>query len=108
MLKSDLIQKMYAKHPHLYQQELDRVVNIVLNEITDALQDGGRVELRGFGTFTAKARDARTGRNPRTGSAIVVEAKRFPYFRPGKDLRKRLKGDPPRLTRQTARGSTTS
>ena len=99
MIKSDLIQKMFAKYPHLYQRDLERIVNIVLNEITDALKDGGRVELRGFGTFTTKARDGRMGRNPSNGAAIVVEAKRFPYFRPGKDFHKRLNGDPPRPRR---------
>jgi integration host factor subunit beta len=67
MIRSDLIQKIYTKNPHLYQQDLDRVVNTVLNEITKALKDGGRVELRGFGAFTTKVRDGRMGRNPPTG-----------------------------------------
>ena len=90
MIKSDLIQKMYAKHPHLYHQDLDRIVNIVLNEIAGTLKDGGRVELRGFGAFSTKARDGRIGRNPRTGSAVVVEAKRVPSFRTSRDLLKRM------------------
>ena len=104
MIRSDLIQKIYTKNPHLYQQDLDRVVNTVLNEITKALKDGGRVELRGFGAFTTKVRDGRIGRNPRTGSEVVVEAKRVPSFRTSKDLHKRMNVDPPRLTPQTASG----
>ena len=97
MIKSDLIQKMYAKHPHLYQQDLDRIVNIVLNEITETLKDVGRVELRGFGAFSTKPRSERMGRNPRTGSAVVVEAKRAPSFRTGKEMHKRLNDPQPSL-----------
>lgn len=96
MLKSDLILKMYAEYPHLYQHDLDRIVNIVLDEIVEALKDGGRVEFRGFGAFTTKARDGRIGRNPRTGSPVVEEARRAPYFRAGKELRVRLRGSPAR------------
>lgn len=89
MIKSDLIQKMCATRPHLYQQDLDRIVNIVLNEITQALTDGGRVDLHGFGAFVTKDRDGRVGRNPRTGSTVVVEPKQQPCFRTGKELRRR-------------------
>jgi integration host factor subunit beta len=90
MLKSELIQKMSAKSSHLYQQDLERIVNVVLAEIVNSLKNGGRVELRGFGTFSAKSRTARMGRNPRTGSSVEVIAKRALYFRPGRELRDRL------------------
>lgn len=90
MIKSELIQKMAIQSPHLYQQDIERIVNVVLDEIVNRLTDGGRVELRGFGTFSAKSRNARMGRNPRTGSAVEVIAKRALYFRPGRELRDRL------------------
>lgn len=81
MIKSALVQKLADGNPHLYHQDLERIVNIVLSEIPETLKNGGHVELRGFGSFTTKARDVRMGRNPRTGSAVVVEAKRQPCFR---------------------------
>jgi integration host factor subunit beta len=90
MIKSELVQKLATQSPHLYQRDLERVVNVVLGEIVNAMKDGGRVELRGFGTFTAKARDGRMGRNPRNGAAVVVEAKQAPSFKPSKDVHKRL------------------
>jgi integration host factor subunit beta len=86
MLKSALVQNLAEKNSHLYNQDLERVVNTVLNEITETLKAGGRVELRGFGAFTTKSRDGRVGRNPRTGAAVVVDPKRVPYFRASKDL----------------------
>jgi integration host factor subunit beta len=91
MIKSELVQKLSAQCPHLYQRDLERIVNIVLDQVTNSLKDGGRVELRGFGSFSAKSRRARVGRNPRTGSSVEVIAKRAIYFRPGKELRDRLK-----------------
>jgi integration host factor subunit beta len=90
MIKSEIAKKLADKNPHLYIQDVDRVVNIVRDEITNALREGGRVELRGFGAFTVKSREARLGRNPRTGTAIDVGTKRIPAFRCGKDLHKRL------------------
>jgi integration host factor subunit beta len=90
MLKSELIRKLAEKNSHLYQQDLDRVVNIVLDEILGALQTGNRIELRGFGALSVKSREARIGRNPRTGTSIEVTAKRTLAFRCGKELRKRL------------------
>jgi integration host factor subunit beta len=91
MLKSELVQKLAIQSPHLYQRDLERIVNLVLDEIIGALKEGDRVELRGFGTFTAKERTARTGRNPRTGTAVEVAAKKAPAFKPGKEMRERLK-----------------
>ena len=90
MLKSELVQKLAIQSPHLYQRDLERIVNLVLDEIICALKEGNRVELRGFGTFTAKERIARTGRNPLTGAAVEVAAKKAPAFKPGKEMRERL------------------
>lgn len=90
MIKSELAQKLAAQSPHLYQRDLERLVSVVLDEIAGALKEGGRVELRGFGTFSTKSRTARMGRNPRTGSKVDVAAKLAPAFKCGKELHKRL------------------
>ena len=90
MIRSELIQIIADENPHLYQRDVERIVNTVFDTITEALADGGRVELRGFGAFSVKHRDARTGRNPRTGEAVEVEAKAVPFFKTGKGLRDRL------------------
>lgn len=90
MIKSELVQKMHHKYPHLYQQDLERIVNLILEEIISTMKNGDRVELRGFGSFAVKARDARQGRNPRTGATVQVSAKRTPAFKTGKELRARL------------------
>ena len=92
MIKSELIKYLTEKNPHLYHQDLDRVVNIILDEITTALKNGGRVEIRGFGSFAVKSRKGRIGRNPRTGTAVTVDAKRLPAFRSSRDLLERLNG----------------
>ena len=90
MIKSELVQKLTSKNPHLYQRDLERIVTVVLDEIVEAFRNGDRVELRGFGTFTAKERIARTGRNPLTGAAVEVAAKKAPAFKPGKEMREQL------------------
>jgi integration host factor subunit beta len=92
MLKSELILKLSAEYPHLRQDDLEKVVNVILDEIGNALAHGDRVELRGFGAFSVRKRDARTGRNPRTGEAVTVEAKAVPFFKAGKELRARVNG----------------
>ena len=92
MIRSELIQKIADENPHLYQRDVERIVSTVFNEITDALADGNRVELRGFGAFSVKKRDARIGRNPRTGESVSVEEKHVPFFKTGKLLRDRLNG----------------
>src|SRR6187402_1530678 len=92
MTKSELIARLAAKNPHLYQRDVERIVATVFDEISKALSRGDRVELRGFGAFSAKKRDPRTGRNPRTGAAVPVEGKAVPYFKPGKELRERVNG----------------
>ncbi len=90
MTKSELIQRLAERNPHLYLRDVERIVETIFDEITEALAAGDRVELRGFGAFSVKHRDARTGRNPRTGESVKVEAKRLPFFKTGKALRERL------------------
>ncbi|MEK9832869.1 MAG: integration host factor subunit beta [Alphaproteobacteria bacterium] len=92
MTKSELIQRLAERNPHLLQRDAERIVATILEEITAALARGDRVELRGFGAFSVKQRAARTGRNPRTGEAVEVDAKVVPYFKTGKELRERLNG----------------
>jgi integration host factor subunit beta len=90
MIKSELVQKIADKNPHLYHRDVERIVNRILDAVTLALKDGDRVELRGFGAFSVKEREARLGRNPRTGDAVDVTPKRVPFFKTGKELRARL------------------
>lgn len=90
MIRSELVQKLCTDFPDLTQREIESVVTALFDNITEQLADGGRVELRGFGAFSTRQRDARIGRNPRTGEAVDVDAKRVPYFKPGKEMRERL------------------
>jgi integration host factor subunit beta len=90
MIRSELVASIAEQNPHLTLRDVERIVATVFDEIRDALAEGRRVELRGFGAFSTRARDARTGRNPRTGAAVAVNAKRVPYFKPGKELREKL------------------
>jgi integration host factor subunit beta len=90
MIKSELVQAIAERNPHLYQRDVENIVNAILDEITAALARGDRVELRGFGAFSVKNRPARTGRNPRTGDRVQVEEKWVPFFKTGKELRERL------------------
>ena len=92
MIRSELIQKIADENPHLYQRDVERIVNTIFDEIIEAIASGNRVELRGFGAFSVKRRDARVGRNPRTGEAVEVEEKHVPFFKTGKLLRDRLNG----------------
>jgi integration host factor subunit beta len=90
MTKSELILKLAERNPHLYQRDVERIVSTVFDEITSALARGDRVELRGFGAFSVKRRQSRTGRNPRTGEAVQVSEKAVPFFKTGKELREKL------------------
>ena len=92
MIRSELVQALGKDNPDLRVEEVEQVVDIFFDEIANRLADGGRVELRGFGAFSTRSREARTGRNPRTGEAVPVPAKRVPYFKPGKEMRERLNG----------------
>jgi integration host factor subunit beta len=90
MIKSELVQKMAELNPELPFKDVERLVATIFDEITRALAQGQRVELRGFGAFSTKSRRARTGRNPRTGESVEVDPKRVPFFKCGKELRERL------------------
>ncbi len=90
MIKSELVQRLASRNPHLYQRDIENIVDAILGEITLALSRGDRVELRGFGAFSTKQRQARTGRNPRTGDKVPVTEKSVPFFKTGKEMRERL------------------
>jgi integration host factor subunit beta len=90
MIKSELIEKIANSRQGLFQRDAEQIVNVILDEIVDALARGHRVELRGFGAFSVKRRPARSGRNPRTGTSVNVEEKYVPYFKTGKELRLRM------------------
>lgn len=93
MIKSELVQIIANRNPHLFQRDIENIVSAVFNEISDALSVGNRVELRGFGAFSVKNRPARIGRNPRTGESVAVEEKWIPFFKTGKELRDRLNSE---------------
>ncbi len=90
MTKSELIQRIAELNPHLYHRDVERIVTTIFEEISEALARGDRVELRGFGAFSVKQRNARVGRNPRTGAAVQVAEKHIPFFKTGKLLRERM------------------
>src|SRR3954451_718565 len=90
MLKSELIEKLAEQNPHLYRQDVEDIVNVILDTVADALAQGGRVELRGFGVFTAKRRGARAGRNPRKGGTVAVPERVYPMFKTSREMLRRL------------------
>ncbi|QNE30756.1 integration host factor subunit beta [Sphingomonas sp. NBWT7] len=90
MIRSELVQLLVDENPSLSVRDVEALVATFFDEIVRRLAEDGRVELRGFGAFSTRARDARTGRNPRTGETVDVTAKRVPYFKPGKEMRARL------------------
>ncbi len=94
MIKSELIQKIANANPHLFHRDIEKIVNVLFEEIVSAMARGDRVELRGFGAFTVKHRAPRTGRNPRTGTTVSVGEKFVPFFKTGKELRERLNDKP--------------
>ncbi len=93
MIRSELVQQLVQENPGLSIREVEKIVSVFFDEIVSRLSEDGRVELRGFGAFSTRARDGRTGRNPRTGETVEVAAKRVPYFKPGKEMRSRLNVD---------------
>jgi integration host factor subunit beta len=110
MIKSELVQRISEQNPHLYQRDVENIVNAILGEIIAAMARGDRVELRGFGAFSVKQRPARTGRNPRTGAHVAVDQKCVPFFKTGKEMRERLNrpgepANPDRLRAYSARSS---
>ena len=90
MIRSELVQKIASENSDLRLEEVQRIVDAFFDSIVDQLASGGRVELRGFGAFSTRSRESRTGRNPRTGAPVAVNAKKVPYFKPGKEMRERL------------------
>ena len=90
MIKSELIKRISSQNPHLYDRDIEKVINAILDEMVEALRRGDRVELRGFGAFSAKIRGPRQGRNPRTGVVVSVAKKAIPAFKTGKEMRARL------------------
>jgi integration host factor subunit beta len=90
VIKSELIKRIASQNPHLFERDIEKIVNVILDEMVEALRRGDRVELRGFGAFSVKLREARQGRNPRTGVAVSVGKKAMPYFKTGKEMRARL------------------
>lgn len=93
MTKSELILRIAEQNPHLFHRDVERIVTTIFDEVSEALARGDRVELRGFGAFSVKQRDARTGRNPRTGESVAVTDKIIPFFKSGKQLRERLNAE---------------
>lgn len=93
MIRSELVEKLSAENPHLNQNDIERILDTMFDEIIDAMANGDRVELRGFGSFSVKKREARIGRNPRTGESVAVDEKYIPFFKTGKLLRDRLNGN---------------
>ena len=89
MIKSELVQIIATRNPHLFLRDVENIVNAILGEITTAMSQGDRVELRGFGAFSVKHRPARTGRNPRTGAPVSVDHKSVPFFKTGQEMRER-------------------
>ncbi len=96
MLRSELIDTLHQENPHLTRRDIERVVSVVLETITQTLEKGARVELRGFGAFSTRHRKARAGRNPRTGSAVSIPEKHVPFFRTGKELKARIDATRPK------------
>jgi integration host factor subunit beta len=92
MTKSDLIDRISAIYPYMSVRNVDKVVSIVIDSIVNALRDGGRIELRGFGAFSVRDRRESEGRNPKTGEKVTIRAKRVPFFRAGKQLKDLVNG----------------
>ena len=90
MIRSELVEKLVARNPGLSARDIEAIVDCFFDAIIRQLATEGRVELRGFGTFSTRDREARTGRNPRSGAAVDIGEKRVPHFKPGKEMRSRL------------------
>ena len=90
MLRSELIDTLHNENPHLTRRDMERIVAVVLESVTQTLEKGARVELRGFGAFSVRHRRSRSGRNPRTGENVFVPEKHVPFFKTGKELRLKI------------------
>jgi len=95
MTKSGLIEKVAEGTPHISKKDTEVVVNTIFDAMTDALKKGERIEIRGFGSFQVKIREAREGRNPKTGAEVHIPAKKTPFFKVGKELKEMVDADPP-------------
>ena len=93
MIKSELIRRIASQNPHLYQRDIEKIVDVILDEMVEALRRGDRVELRGFGALSVRLRGPHQGRNPRTGAVVPVAKKAWPYFKTGKEMRVRLNSE---------------
>jgi integration host factor subunit beta len=96
MTKSGLIERVAERTPHISKKDTEVVVNTIFDAMTEALRRGERIEIRGFGSFQVKVREARDGRNPKTGDMVNIPAKRTPFFKVGKELKEMVDGAPPR------------
>jgi integration host factor subunit beta len=103
MVRSELVARLVVAHPHLTSREVEIIVATIFGEIAAAISRDDRVELRGFGTFLVRHRDARVGRNPRSGVSVDVPAKRVPYFRTGVPMTARLNGGSDSVARSSSR-----
>lgn len=90
MTKSELIERLVQRHTHLSQKDVELAVKSLLEEISRTLTEGGRIEIRGFGSFSVHYRPARMGRNPKTGESVEIPEKYVPHFKPGKEMRERV------------------
>jgi integration host factor beta subunit len=95
MTKSGLIEKVAELTPHISKKDTEIVVNTIFDSMTEALKEGDRIEIRGFGSFQVKVREAREGRNPKTGAEVHIPAKRTPFFKVGKELKEMVDGSRP-------------
>src|ERR1700755_3449063 len=95
MIKSELVQRIAEHNPHLYQRDVENIVNAILDEIVASFARGDRVELRGLGAFSVKHRPARSGLYPRIGVDVVIDQKSVQFFKTGREMRERLNRDNP-------------
>jgi integration host factor subunit beta len=100
MIRSELITRLAEQNPQLYEKDCEAVVRAILDRITEALAAGGRVEIRGFGSFTVKELRARDARNPKTGEKVAVSEKKAVHFKPGKEISQRLNPREPETAEQ--------
>ncbi len=90
MTKSELIERITEKHPELSNKDIELAVKTILDTMSQALSQGDRIEIRGFGSFSLHFRNPRVGRNPKTGESVHLKGKYVPHFKPGKELREQV------------------
>jgi integration host factor subunit beta len=102
MVRSELVEKIASENPHLVKRDVEKIVDTIFEQIVEAMASGGRVEIRGFGSFSVRTRDPRKGRNPRTGTPVDVEGKCVPHFKAGKALSERINATYPGNAKKSA------